>query len=362
MGNFAMKRAFTITELLVAMGLLAAILAGSGVVFSSAVKAKRTAEATAEITQKLQTITDQLTADFEGLRKDGEILLIWMAGTDDDGDGTVDRYERFDRIMFFANGDFYSYHLGPNGDIIHGNIARICYMLAKNGDRDSAQIQEPAERILSRTQHIYSSEAFPVFPEMTPFVEADFRADNYSLEYETTILDDWKWLPFAEKDSVLTIISDVRIGGSSAIPTEDWGTTVDPADPCTIHTLFCEGVGEFSIQGWHEGLGRWVPQVDPDNDGDMADTDFIPNGSGIDAANLPGILYPYLIGAPLGSRGVEVYLNGLPTGYPESEVDEAHFNQIPGFGKAFKFTFTIYDSIGIFPKGKTFTHIVYLND
>ncbi|MCK4960321.1 MAG: prepilin-type N-terminal cleavage/methylation domain-containing protein, partial [Planctomycetes bacterium] len=33
-----MKRAFTIVELLVAMGLLAAMIAGSGVIFSTAVK------------------------------------------------------------------------------------------------------------------------------------------------------------------------------------------------------------------------------------------------------------------------------------------------------------------------------------
>jgi len=30
--------------------------------------------------------------------------------------------------------------------------------------------------------------------------------------------------------------------------------------------------------------------------------------------------------------------------------------------RALKFTFTIYDSKGVFPDGKTFTHIVYLNN
>jgi hypothetical protein len=31
-------------------------------------------------------------------------------------------------------------------------------------------------------------------------------------------------------------------------------------------------------------------------------------------------------------------------------------------GPALKFTFTLYDSNGVFKDGKTFTHIVYLND
>ena len=361
-----MKRAFTITELLVAMGLLAAILAASGVVFSSAVDAKRTADATGEIALKLAAITDQLTADFKGLRKDGEIFLLWMAGVDEDGDDIVDRFERFDRIMFFANGDFSSYRPGPDGNIIHGNTARICYMLAKSTDGTAAQLQEPAERILSRTQHIYSSNlTFPVFPDMTvPFDEALFRNGNYNLEYETTTLGQWELLPALEKYSILTILSDTTVSSGSAIPQTDWGTTVNPADPSTIHSLFCEGVGNFSIQGWHDGLGRWVPQINPDNDpdGDLSDTDFIPNSGGIDATNLPMILYPYRTTGTDAYGGIELYLNGLPFVYLPNEVNEANFNQIPGFGRAFKFTFTLYDSIGVFPKGKTFTHIVYLDE
>jgi hypothetical protein len=43
-------------------------------------------------------------------------------------------------------------------------------------------------------------------------------------------------------------------------------------------------------------------------------------------------------------------------------VDEAHFNMIPGLGRALKFTFTLYDSKGVIKNGKTFTHIVYLGD
>jgi len=54
-----MRKAFTIVELLVAMGLFGMLLAASGVIFATAVNTHRTAEATAEITQNLAAITDQ---------------------------------------------------------------------------------------------------------------------------------------------------------------------------------------------------------------------------------------------------------------------------------------------------------------
>jgi len=37
-------------------------------------------------------------------------------------------------------------------------------------------------------------------------------------------------------------------------------------------------------------------------------------------------------------------------------------DSIPGLGRALKFTFTLYDSKGVFKEGKKFTHIVYLDD
>ena len=37
------------------------------------------------------------------------------------------------------------------------------------------------------------------------------------------------------------------------------------------------------------------------------------------------------------------------------------FNEIPGLGRALKFTFTLYDSKGLIPGGRTFTHIVTLD-
>ncbi len=127
------------------------------------------------------------------------------------------------------------------------------------------------------------------------------------------------------------------------------GSEVDTADPQSIHMLLCEGVGEFKIQGWNDALQQWLPEVDPDGDGYLEDTHFyVP-----DSNNVPGVLYPY------PPNGV-VAINNID--YPREQVDEAHFGAIPGLGRAFKFTFTLFDSKGIIKEGRTFTHIVYLDD
>lgn len=374
-----MKRAFTIIELLVAMGLLAAMIAGSGVIFRTAVKAQRTANATAEISRKLAAIRSQLNADFKGLRKDGEIFIVWIPGTDISGNGLVDRFERLDRIMFFANGDFQTYRQWPvepasapgtvNWQILHGNVARICYIFAKDSDGNRAQSQEPAKRILARTQHIYTSAPvwytdtanpipvppppYSTFPDPANF--SKLANDHY--EYDKLTIDQWLNIPWSGvpslKFDLLTKITEIPFDGQPVVAEPFKGVTVDPSESDTVHMLFCEGVGEFAIQGWSDALQRWVPELDPDGDGDLSDSDFILSPAGdVMAENYSGILYP----GKIHQLGPDPKL----AQYPAAMVTEANFNDIPGLGRALKFTFKLYDSHGIFKDGKTFTHIVYL--
>ncbi|MCP4712759.1 MAG: hypothetical protein GY869_29375, partial [Planctomycetes bacterium] len=87
---------------------------------------------------------------------------------------------------------------------------------------------------------------------------------------------------------------------------------------------------------------RWFPEIIWDEDGRIVATDFIvdDDDSGrIHEERVPGVLYS-----------------------PPFYYNEADFNFIPGLGRALKFTFTLYDSKNIFRQGKTFTHIVYLDD
>jgi hypothetical protein len=66
------------------------------------------------------------------------------------------------------------------------------------------------------------------------------------------------------------------------------------------------------------------------------------------------VLYPYRVPEAYG----EVAINGI--GY-SGPLDESDFDNIPGLGRALKFTFTLYDSRGVMKEGRTFTHIVYLD-
>lgn len=107
-----MKKAFTITELLVAVGLLAVVLAASGIIFNYSIDAMRTTGATAEIMRNLRAITDQLDADFAGLQKDAPLVIRF-----DSSNGL-----RADSIVFFATGDFQD-----ASGVVRGNVARIYY-------------------------------------------------------------------------------------------------------------------------------------------------------------------------------------------------------------------------------------------
>ena len=363
-----MKKAFTIIELLVAMGLLSMLIAISGLVFSTAVKAHRIANATGEISAKLQAFTQQLDADFGNghLQKDGEFLLVWAPspelkrdGTilDEDGDGIPDRYLSFDRVMFFAGGDFQSYDAQPadtNGDgtvdsskIVYSNMARVCYIFSKDTQNARAYNEpNPVKRMLCRTQHLITADTdLPTFPDITAWDQTksdNFHRDNFLYEYQTMTREDWLNIPLGNptpiKDDILSIILDLRVGSSTIL---QGGPKINLNDAGTLHQLFMQGVGQFHVQIWKLDSAinryRWWPEIDPDGDGiynegstfDDGRTDYLLNGNEIDTVTLDGRLVP-------------------------------HWHTWDHIGPALKFTFTLYDSNGVFKDGKTFTYIVNL--
>jgi len=343
-GKKKMKKAFTLLELTVAVGLLAMMILFASMIFNVSIDTYRMATANAEIMQKLQAITSQLTADFKGLRKDGEIFVVWVTSPAGAGDNDYDHdgFIRFDRIMFFADGDFQSYGASP---VIRGNLARISYMLARTKDKDGnwirAQLQDPDKRILARTQHILTADTgLADSLNLGTFDNQKWSEWHNWFEYDKILLDAWKNISDRDKQDMLTIITDVSVGLLESTPLrvgDDWrGAKVDTADANSIHMLLCEGVGEFKVQGWYAAEQRWVPEVD---NGDFYDPS---------TNQVPGVLYPRFV-----SINKDPYLG---------PVDEAHFDMIPGLGRALKFTFTLYDSKGIIKNGKTFTHIVYLGE
>jgi prepilin-type N-terminal cleavage/methylation domain-containing protein len=336
---------FTLIELLVAIGILAVVLSFASVIFKVSIGAHRTAIAYAEIMQKLRAITDQLNADFNGLRKDGEIFVVWVAKpltNADYKDNDLDGYERFDRIMFFADGDFQSYKT----PVVRGNVARICYMIAKKGSV-SAEAQDRTKRVLARNLHILTNDpSLNDFPDFDNFSDAQWYDWNNRYEYDKISLDGWKNLSWENKKDMLTATTDIQVDDSS-VNMAVRGVKVDPVDANSVHMLLCEGVGEFKIQGWYEAQQQWIPEVDPDGNGDLSDTHFYLN----EPNSVPGVLYP----APYGT----VHINNI--NYSRNQLDETYFNIIPGLGRVLKFTFTLFDSRGIVENGMTFTHTVYLD-
>jgi prepilin-type N-terminal cleavage/methylation domain-containing protein len=357
-------KAFTLIELVAAIAILAVIASFAGAVFKISIEAYRVAGANAEIMQKLRAITDQLNADFKGLRKDGEIFMVWTAWPANpsfDADD-VDGYVRSDRIMFFADGDFQTYHQ-RQGDI-RGNVARISYMLASRrgenpgDDPDPVPLQKRQERMLARTQHILTADEKNAHPFVDPCTLSTDQLDewhNLYYEYDKISLAEWKNMPWPSKKVALSTITGIIVDNSSV----QRGALVHPGDPRSTHILLCQGVGEFKIQGWYETeAGRWwVPEINRDHDGAASpeDTDFfyfLDSGE-FDVVNAPGVLYPYPPSGLTKLRGII---------YDPNFLTEEHFNEIPGLGRALKFTFTLYDSKGIIKRGRTFTHIVHLDN
>jgi len=355
-----MRKAFTLIEMVVALGILALVLSFSGVIFRVSIDSHRMALANAEIMQKLRVLTEQLDADFGGLNKDGEIFVIWDAGRKPTYTGSnpndPSAFERFDRMMFFATGDFQTY---GNNPVVRGNLARICYTLANrpsdnaSGDPYRPEEQKPEKRILARTLHILVP---PDDPDDTldtsSFDESDWIDWNSKREYDYISLAGWKKMPEAEKMNALSVIGDIEVekdGGAvtSTVSEAARGVIIDLSRADSVHAVFCEGVGQFMVQGWSTAEQRWIPQVNPNGDGSLEDdSDFLLDGADLHPTQNPGLWYP---------NGAVTFRSGtVPfAGQPLSEI--------PGLGRALKFTFTLYDSRGIIEKGRTFTHIVYLD-
>ena len=137
-----MKKAFTLIELVVAIGILGMMFLFSGVIFRTGIETHRTAGANAEIMQKLRAITDQLNRDFKGIREGFPIVVFANPG----------------RIVFLASGDFHSimqYGTPGNEKIVRGNIASIFY----GPDANNVNlVDRPEEKILLRGQMILTAD------------------------------------------------------------------------------------------------------------------------------------------------------------------------------------------------------------
>jgi type II secretory pathway pseudopilin PulG len=349
----SVAKGFTLIEIVVALGLLIIVILFTGSIFKASIGSYRTAMAQAEIMQKLRVISQQLDSDFRGLRKDAPMFIWFQLDPNND---------RFDQIMFFADGDFQATQVP-----LVGNVARINYGQALSIDPRDKVLKYPEglrsyDRLLARRQHVSVFNPTPLFPTLVTGLLIDPVLNNI-YEYDNISLSQWQ---AALQNSINcdTVITNCFVTNCPYINT---------ADANTLHNLMTEGVGSFSVQ-WSYYYPHqippltgpiitdylWWPSDDPYGDGGTSASDF----------NSMGNTYPsyisnktfgfyFNVAAPSSTiwfssdKAVGVY-------YPGSI--NSLLSDKPAYPQALKFTFAIYDSRGVFRDGQTFTHIVYLGD
>jgi type II secretory pathway pseudopilin PulG len=370
------RRSFTLIELMLAVGLMGMIIVFSSIIFRFGIDAHRISSANAEIMQKARAITEQLNSDFRGLRKDAPMMIFFMQGN------TSNDPNRYDQIMFFADGDFSSYQLYENAssnrvpldfnspnqsgaEPIRGNVARIFYSLAQQYNSDMTDVLEPMavdkeKRILARRANILSADmTLREWPDADNIAATfddkvgDYYANDF-YEHDSLSLSDWKKTTQSEN----FVIANTCFDYGSEVPTVDRRRiVVDQRKTDTYQKLFCENVSSFAVQWayWDRNLKndwelRWFPSDDPDGNKDYTDSQLSANGA-----------------PPFSKFGVHFNLD-KGTGIGDwHDVDRLKYrggNTFPSgfYPDALKFTFTVYDSKGILKNGRKFTHVVYLED
>lgn len=371
------RRAFTLIELMAAVGMLGLIIAFMGIIFRFGIDVHRVSVANAEIMQKARTITEQLNHDLQGLRKDAP-FLIWFREYPDDSN------DRYDQVMFFSSGDFSSTQLYKDGEpwdvnspvgtgveIIKGNVARIQYALARGYDEGHKRyinapfnFKNSYDRNLGRRVHILSSDGglddWPDANNMGSSIEdlhSSGELKNEILEHDRVSLSLWKSLDRNEYGAM---------GGRILNTCFDNPPLFNKQEPETYHNLLCERVGYFSIQWAYWDVEssslsdanelRWFPDNDPDGDGNKGDSHFAimkSEHSEITENKFGGVFNIR------GNRHMNMWMPS-DMHYYNTDTDD-HFDEV-FFPSALKFTFTVYDKKQVIEGGRTFTHIVYLDD
>ncbi len=151
-----MRKAFTLIELIVAIGILAVVISFAGLIFRVSIASHRTALANAEIMQKLRVITEQLDTDFKsGLFEYGGRVQAHTRTYEIDGN---DVEVNSDCVAFLANGDFQTTNQYA-GETVVGNVAAIFYGSPDPNSYD--RLPDPQDRVLLRRQTILAPTAPP---------------------------------------------------------------------------------------------------------------------------------------------------------------------------------------------------------
>jgi len=303
-----MKKAFTITELLVAIGLLAAVLAASTMVFHYSIESQRTAMATAEIMRTLRAITDQLNADFAGLHTDGYLYLR----------SPVYKGNYYDAAYFFSTGIFQSW-VNPN----MSTDARIFW----GRDPNALGVSKPLVKNLVRDAKL-----------LTPgFSGLDYNDISYGqCKLDVNSLE--RLNPPGDVNNMLSI---------PYYPLRR--PIIDMANDFNFpRRLMAQNIGDFKIE-WTYG---WFRTSAPGHIFWWGRDSALRAETDITEPTIPGPIQ-YL--APdIAQFANNINEHSLPYGVYWNPYNPKWWP------KALKFTFTLYDSKGIIKGGRRFEHIVYI--
>lgn len=396
------RRGFTIVELLVAMSLLVILLALSGMVFQTTVAAHRAAGATIDVTRNLRAVTNQLSADLGSLQKDAP-LTIWF-----EIDSTTG--QRYDQIQFFADDVFQSTkQYGTPLQTVYGNVARIYYgqvwtvdLALQTGETSRVTNNYIDAETLARRTHLFTSDIgvppvsndpvkrpFPDVDQVTNVLTNMPQSFNNFYEYDQLMtIGLWKTLlsNVANCDTYLSSCFNNSIPVFDGVQPDyvhSGRPAIDFGDIRHLHALLSQGVMQMRIQwaytvedltadavvyvpipaaNYFAGI-RWWPSENPDADNTTTDSDF-------DALAMNNTRFGAYFEMPVKATDTDwnrVKLRPNESAFPGDETLQRCKTQIGYFRqdfypKALKFTFTLKDSNGLFADGKTFTHIVYIDN
>jgi len=346
-------RGVTLVEMLVAVSITVMMLMVTGIVFKSSSEASGKAAALNEMMRQVRAITRQLESDLGGLRPDMPMAIMFESHQNNTSDPTYipgdpttwhgdpddgARLVRYDRMVFFANGDFQTMNGGNSG-----NMARIFYGQAE--DMLAMDTIDPPRKILTRRRKIMTAAGWP----NASGAPVPLEVHDY-IDMECASVAFWKNEPFTNFVSLYfnhdpaCKVSFVRRPNIAAVADMVGGDAVQK-----LYML--PDVTDFRIQLWFDETanpfydGRWFP----------------------DDYNLPSLVFGQSFAffwnvrnAPTSAPPI-----GNFTWWSEEAIENLpltpYLPWLNAWPSAIKFTFTLYDKDRRhFPEGKTFTYIVNL--
>ena len=223
------RKGFTLAELVTAIAILVMIVGFTTAIFKSSIGAYRTASANIEIMQKLRAITGQLNTDFEGLCKDGYLIIKTSEKARKEYDSDSEsKTVCMDRIYFFTIGDFQSWdryeYEHDKFKYAKSNIARVFW----GHSSESLTGVDAADRIVFLSECRLARNALLLTPKTDSTEAVPIDCSNIS---------------FAQCKADLSNLEE---------PDDVLNNSVSLVDPNNFGSFVCEGVGEFRIE-WTNG-------------------------------------------------------------------------------------------------------------